>query len=148
MVSDEVSVYTYALATGILSPISTEKASPSGSEGECSVVFGRFLVFFTSGGTDLCLTGELKFYDSDIKSELWLYDTELCQWTLVGQNYTKRIHPRDQKMNQKELALDANISEQKLINWKSKAPKVAADILKIQEITGAPLDVIIKEVPA
>lgn len=51
------------------------------------------------------------------------------------------------KMNQKELADNSGISEQNLISWKTKAPKVAAAILKIQQVTGAPLDVIIKEVP-
>lgn len=55
-------------------------------------------------------------------------------------------NPDADKMSQKDLGEAANISEQKLINWKTKAPKVAADILKIQELTGAPLDLIIKEV--
>jgi hypothetical protein len=52
------------------------------------------------------------------------------------------------KMSQKDLGEQAGISEQKLITWKNKAPKVAADVLKIQELTGAPLDLIIKEVPS
>lgn len=55
-------------------------------------------------------------------------------------------NPDAEKMSQKDLGESANISEQKLINWKKEAPKVAADILKIQELTGAPLEVIIKEV--
>ena len=55
---------------------------------------------------------------------------------------------KGKKMNQKELAEEADISEQKLITWKTKkAPAVVADVIKIQQITGAPLDVIIKEVP-
>lgn len=56
--------------------------------------------------------------------------------------------PLNSKMNQKVLADNTGISEQSLINWKTKAPKVASDILKIQDATGAPLDLIIKEVPA
>lgn len=51
------------------------------------------------------------------------------------------------KMNQKELADAIDVSEQNLINWKNKAPKVFASVLKIQDATGASLDVIVKEVP-
>lgn len=51
------------------------------------------------------------------------------------------------RMNQKELSEATDVSEQNLINWKNKAPKVFASVLKIQDATGAPLDVIIKEVP-
>lgn len=50
------------------------------------------------------------------------------------------------KMSQKDLADNTGISEQSLINWKNKAPKVASDVLKIQAATGAPLETIIKEV--
>lgn len=49
-------------------------------------------------------------------------------------------------MTQKDLADVLNTSEAKLSGWKTKAPQVAADILKIKEATGAPLDIIIKEV--
>tara|TARA_R110002049_G_scaffold224712_4_gene396510 strand:+ start:9958 stop:10182 length:225 start_codon:yes stop_codon:yes gene_type:complete len=53
-----------------------------------------------------------------------------------------------QRMNQKQLGELADISEQKLINWKTKAPKVIADVLKIQDVTGMPLENFVKEVPA
>ena len=46
-----------------------------------------------------------------------------------------------------EAALE-HFSEQKLINWKTKAPKVIADVLKIQDVTGMPLENFVKEVPA
>lgn len=52
-----------------------------------------------------------------------------------------------QRMNQKQLGELADISEQKLINWKTKAPKVITDVLKIQDVTGMPLEDFIKEVP-
>lgn len=51
------------------------------------------------------------------------------------------------KLNQKEAASKLETSEQNLISWKKKAPKVVSTILKIQELSGLSLKEIIKEVP-
>lgn len=54
---------------------------------------------------------------------------------------------KGEKIDQKELSKLIDTSEQNLINLKNKAPKAFKTVLKIQEVTGANFDLIIKEVP-
>ncbi|MCM8906795.1 hypothetical protein [Tenacibaculum finnmarkense] len=61
-------------------------------------------------------------------------------------HYNKKLALGESKMNQKKLGLSAGVRVQNLINLQKEATAACELILKIKEITGAPLDVILKTI--
>lgn len=58
-----------------------------------------------------------------------------------------KTHLEGDKMNQKKLCSTGGFRVATLINLQKEATAACEIILKIKEITGAPLNVILKEVP-
>ena len=62
-------------------------------------------------------------------------------------NFYNQTHLDGVKMNQKQLSLRADVRVQSLINLQKEATLACELIIKIHEITGAPLSEIVKKVP-